>query len=133
MRKARPRDGERRALHADLIVAAIVAGIAARGMAAGSTERSAARRLSIGELRRRRCDALSYVCCPDSDVPQGTSAIHLERCDERFLRDFHLAELPQALLALFLLVEELALAGRVAAIAFRRHVLAQRPARFRGR
>src|SRR5882757_10006367 len=58
--------------------------------------------------------------------------IHLQRRDERFLRDVDLAELAHLLLALFLLVEELALAADVAAIAFRRHVLAQGAERFAG-
>src|SRR6186997_2326274 len=52
-------------------------------------------------------------------------SIHLQRGDEGFLRDVDLAELPHALLALLLLVEQLALARGVAAVAFRRHVLAQ--------
>src|SRR3546814_8276947 len=40
---------------------------------------------------------------------------HLQRLDERFLRDIHLAELAHALFAFFLLVEQLAFAGDVAA------------------
>src|SRR5262249_20672586 len=52
--------------------------------------------------------------------------IHLQRCDEGFLRDVDLAELAHLPLALLLLVEELALAGDVAAIAFGGHVLAER-------
>src|SRR3712207_6754947 len=55
------------------------------------------------------------------------SRIHLQRLDERLLRDLDLAELAHALLALLLLLEELALAGDVAAVALRGHVLAQRP------
>src|SRR5665213_1098019 len=51
--------------------------------------------------------------------------IHLQRRDEGLLRDIHLAELAHLLLALFLLVEELALAGGVAAVAFGGDVLAQ--------
>jgi hypothetical protein len=46
--------------------------------------------------------------------------------DEGFLRDLDLAELAHPLLALFLLVEQLALAADVAAVAFGGHVLAQR-------
>jgi hypothetical protein len=49
--------------------------------------------------------------------------LHLERLDEGLLRNVHLAELAHALLALLLLVEELALAGDVAAVALGRHVL----------
>src|SRR5262245_35759756 len=51
--------------------------------------------------------------------------VHLQRGDEGFLRDLDLAEAPHLLLSRFLLVEQLALAGDVAAIAFGRHVLAQ--------
>src|SRR5580698_9046141 len=61
-----------------------------------------------------------------SSVIASSIRVHLERGDERFLRDVHLAELAHLFLALFLLVEELALAGDVAAVAFRGHVLAQR-------
>ena len=42
---------------------------------------------------------------------------HLQRRQERLLRDLDLADLPHALLALLLLLEELALAGDVAAVA----------------
>src|SRR3974390_410816 len=52
--------------------------------------------------------------------------VHFQRGDKSFLRDLDLAELAHLLFALFLLFEELALAGNVAAVAFRRHVLAQR-------
>src|SRR3974390_3797809 len=52
--------------------------------------------------------------------------VHFEGGDEGFLRDFDLAELAHLLLALFLLVEELALAGDVAAIALGRNALAER-------
>lgn len=38
------------------------------------------------------------------------SIAHLQRLDKRLLRDVHLAELTHPLLALFLLVEQLALA-----------------------
>ena len=57
--------------------------------------------------------------------PSPPRPVHLQRRDEGFLRDLHLAELAHPLLALFLLVEELALAGDVAAIAFGGDVLAQ--------
>src|SRR5690349_12428379 len=58
--------------------------------------------------------------------PPSESLAHLERRQERLLRDLHLAHLPHALLALLLLLEELALAGDVAAVALRQHVLAER-------
>src|SRR5262245_50101603 len=54
----------------------------------------------------------------------GSSHIHLERGDERLLRNLDLAELAHALLALLLLLEELALARHVAAVAFGGDVLA---------
>src|SRR3954464_12179454 len=58
---------------------------------------------------------------------RSASRVHLQRLDEGLLRDLDLAELAHALLALLLLLEELALAGDVAAVALRGHVLAQRP------
>ena len=54
------------------------------------------------------------------------SIIHLQRGNEGALRDFHLAELPHALLAFLLLVQKFALAGYVAAVSLRRHILGQR-------
>jgi hypothetical protein len=51
--------------------------------------------------------------------------IHLQRGDEGFLRDLDLAELPHLLLAFLLLVQQLALARDVAAVALGGHVLAQ--------
>ena len=51
---------------------------------------------------------------------------------KRLLRDLDLAELAHLLLARLLLVEQLALAGDVAAVAFRDDVLAQRGDRFAG-
>src|SRR5205085_4227301 len=51
---------------------------------------------------------------------------HPQRRNERFLRYAHAAILPHPLLPLLLLLQQLALARRVAAVAFRRHVLAQR-------
>src|SRR5262249_17377926 len=50
--------------------------------------------------------------------------VRLEYRQERLLRDLDLADLLHALLPLRLLGEKLALAGDVAAVAFRRHVLA---------
>src|SRR6478609_9809647 len=56
----------------------------------------------------------------------SVSAIHLQRGNERFLRDVDLAELPHLLLALLLLLQKFALARNVAAVAFRGDVFAQR-------
>ena len=50
--------------------------------------------------------------------------IQLEYCHEGGLGNFHLADLAHALLAGLLLLEQLALTGDVAAVAFSRHVLA---------
>src|SRR5258708_8263430 len=58
--------------------------------------------------------------------------IHLQGGDKRFLRDVDLAELAHLLLAGFLLLEQLALAGGVAAVALGGDVLAQRPDRLPG-
>src|SRR5262249_36147139 len=55
---------------------------------------------------------------------------HLQRGDEGLLRDLHLPELAHLLLALLLLLEQLALARDVAAIALGDHVLPQRADRF---
>ena len=57
---------------------------------------------------------------------------HLERGQEGFLRDLDLADLAHALLALLLLLQELALAGDVAAVALGQHVLAERLDRLAG-
>src|SRR5438477_1463118 len=61
---------------------------------------------------------------PWSRAPSAVA--HLEGGDEGGLRDLDLAELAHPLFALLLLVEELAFAGHVAAVAFGEHVLAQR-------
>src|SRR6185437_10680978 len=50
--------------------------------------------------------------------------VHFQRGDERLLRDVDAAEAPHLLFSRLLLVEQLALARDVAAIAFRRDVLA---------
>src|SRR5690606_4764969 len=57
---------------------------------------------------------------------------HFERLDERLLGNLHLAELAHLLFPLLLFFKELALARRVAAIAFGGHVLAHRPHRLAG-
>src|SRR3546814_6700626 len=50
---------------------------------------------------------------------------HLEGGEEGGLRDLHVADLAHALLAGLLLFQQLPLAGDIAAVALRRHVLAQ--------
>ncbi len=51
--------------------------------------------------------------------------IHFQSGDEGFLRDLDAAELPHLLFAFLLLVQELALAADVAAIALRGDVFSQ--------
>src|SRR5262245_16109381 len=58
--------------------------------------------------------------------PRSSVFVHLERGDERLLRDLHLAELAHPLLALLLLFEKLALSRDVAAVTLSKHILAQR-------
>lgn len=53
-------------------------------------------------------------------------AIHLQRRDERFLRDVDFAELAHAFFAGFLFVQQFAFAAGVAAVAFGGHVFAER-------
>ena len=53
------------------------------------------------------------------------SHVDLQRRDERLLRDVHLAELAHAFLAFLLLLQKLALAGHIAAVAFGGDVLAE--------
>jgi hypothetical protein len=49
---------------------------------------------------------------------QSASAFHLQRGNERFLRDVDLAELPHLLLALLLLLQKFSFTRDVAAVAF---------------
>ena len=56
--------------------------------------------------------------------------LHFQRGDEGLLRNLDAAELAHLLLAFLLLLQELALAGHVAAVAFRGHVLAEGAHRF---
>src|SRR5437660_7288431 len=55
-----------------------------------------------------------------------TRLVNLQNRQKRFLRNLDRAHLLHPLLPLFLLLEQLALAGHVAAVALRRDVLAQR-------
>src|ERR1700691_4912181 len=96
-------------------------------------------RLPAAHQLSRRRDSPTPSNLPRSSCPPSTGQaypnlwlirVHFKGGDKGFLRDFNLAELAHLLLALLLLVEELALARDVAAIAFGRHVLAQRLDRF---
>src|SRR5919197_1330579 len=62
----------------------------------------------------------------------GMSLVNLQDRQERFLRDLDRAHLLHPLLSFFLLLEQLALAGHVAAVALGRDVLAQRADRLAG-
>src|ERR1700751_674555 len=84
-----------------------VLGAAAPGVMAGSSER----RIAVDTENMR-------------DI--GTSAIHLQRGNESFLRNVDLAELPHLLLAFLLLLQKLAFARDVATVAFCGDVLAYR-------
>src|SRR5690349_1858639 len=53
-------------------------------------------------------------------------SLHLEHREKGFLRDLDGSDLLHALLSLFLLLEELALAGDVAAVTLRENVFAER-------
>src|SRR5207237_9484022 len=69
---------------------------------------------------------------PRCASPPPPSFLHPEHREERFLRDLDLAYRLHPLLAFLLLLEELALAGDVAAVALGEHVLAQRLLRLAG-
>src|SRR5689334_17894286 len=56
----------------------------------------------------------------------AASHIHLQRGDEGFLRDVDFAELAHALFAFLLLLQKFSFARHVTAVAFCRHVLAER-------
>src|SRR5437764_14859407 len=62
----------------------------------------------------------------------GLSVAHPQHREERFLRDLHAAHRLHPLLAFLLLFQELALAGDVAPVALRDHVLPHRPYGFGG-
>src|SRR5690242_13352890 len=61
-----------------------------------------------------------------------TRLVNLEHRQERFLRDLDRADLLHPFLSFFLLLEQLALARHVAAVALGRHVLAQGADRLAG-
>src|SRR5262249_26513933 len=80
------------------------------------------------EQRQRLEWGLRFIACALSHLSGDWSLIgvHLERGDESLSRNLDAAEAPHLLLSCLLLVEQLALARDVAAIAFRGHILAQR-------
>src|SRR5688500_504392 len=66
----------------------------------------------------------SFTLFTFSEAIAGT--LDLQGGEKSFLRNFHLADLFHALLAFFLPLQELALAGDIAAVALRRDVFAER-------
>src|SRR4051794_15593806 len=77
-----------------------------------------------GSSGGRAAAGIVQVASAAASIKARSVLIHLQCRDEGFLGNFHLAELAHLLLPLLLLVEQLALARNVAAIAFRGHVLA---------
>src|SRR3954454_23770116 len=77
---------------------------------------------------RRRSAGFRHLydisCARSATLMLGASIVvpHPQRRDERLLRDAHVAVLAHPRLALLLLLEKLAFAGRVAAVAFCGHV-----------
>src|SRR4051812_15550503 len=84
---------------------------------------SGKRRTARSELGSR--DASSRFPVASAAFP-APSFVCLQHGEERFLRDLDAPDLFHALLAFFLLLEQLALARHVAAVALREYVLAQR-------
>src|ERR1700721_4857591 len=68
----------------------------------------------------------TMICMNMEDLDGLRFSSYLQHGEERLLRDFHTTQLFHALLALFLFLEQLALARDIAAVAFGEHVLAQR-------
>src|SRR5687768_17080309 len=90
-----------------------------------------------GRARRRRRASVPGRCLPRPPAAPARSRrrrprsslpllVEVEHREERLLRHLHPADLLHALLALLLLLEELALPRDVAAVALREHVLATR-------
>ena len=81
-------------------------------------DRTALRKLR--DERRRENDVAEKARL---DNERSAQSVYLQDCEKRFLRNFHRAYLLHPLLAFLLLLEELALAGDVAAVALGEHVL----------
>ena len=81
-------------------------------------------------IRRLEADRLLPLTAHRSPL---TSSVHLQHGQKRLLRNLHRADLLHPLLPLFLLLEELALAGDVAAVALGQHVLPEGGDRLRAR
>src|SRR5689334_15645278 len=77
---------------------------------------------AIASVYSRTTD-LSAFCFAMVSFRRRSAAIHLEHREERLLRHLDRTDLLHAPLALFLLLEQLALASDVTAVALRQHVL----------
>src|SRR5918993_1114728 len=80
----------------------------------------------------RNCFGYSTLCVTLCAQPSSLLLADLQHREEGFLRNLDGPELLHALLAFLLLLEQLALAGDVAAVALGQHVLADRLDRFAG-
>ncbi len=84
-------------------------------------------------LQLRCTDTAAMKCRPVANAEFLREAsgsllvlLRFQNRQKRLLRDFHFTELLHAFLTLFLLLEQFAFSGNVAAVAFRCHVLAER-------
>jgi hypothetical protein len=79
-----------------------------------------------GNNNRNDCESNENCCYDARNIHFHSLLPHPQRGDEGFLGNAYIPILPHPRLALLLLVQQLLLARNVAAIAFRRHVLAHR-------
>src|SRR4026209_1295018 len=114
----------------DLICGLLASAVAPVGVTRTSTGPRCASSAMSGVVRMTSPRKLVWITSdplnqspPD---PRAFALIHLEDGKKGLLRYFDRAHLLHALLSLFLLLEQLALVGDVAAVAFGEHVLAQR-------
>src|SRR5512142_471310 len=84
---------------------------------------------SPDQARRQRSDVLERLIVGGVRRACGSSIVEGQHGKERFLRDLDRPNTLHELLDFLLLLEELALAGDVAAVALRKHVLAHGPHR----
>src|SRR5262245_44394043 len=93
---------------------------------------SASRRSITSKRARPAATNRWRVGIHSSTRSPSLSLVHPEHCEERFLRDFDGADPLHALLAFFLLFEQLPLPGDVATVALGKHVLSHRSDGFAG-
>src|ERR1700722_1244099 len=87
--------------------------------------RITATQTAAAHIRAMKRLSPSFTKCPQNNFSTGLLA-DLQNGQKSLLRDFHLADLLHALFAGLLLLEQLALARDVAAVALGQHVLAHR-------